>query len=172
MNRRWTPDDDTRLIALARHYIDVDTIAADLDRTRRAVQGRIDILRAAGRLSTPPALAYRPHDGDRVPCAVCGIRFTRTRVTARYCSEDCVNCSKRIEDPVHRRDGICPRCGVNPRPPRASGTGLRGWCRPCESAQKTEYMRTDAGKATMRRYLASDKGQAARQRSRERAGHV
>jgi hypothetical protein len=50
-----------------------------------------------------------------------------------------------------RTDGICPRCNTNLRAVRSSGK-LRSWCGPCESKQKTQYMASDAGRATMRRY--------------------
>lgn len=60
---------------------------------------------------------------------------------------------------TYRKDGICPRCGVNPRAVRPDGRP-RGWCRPCETDQKIEYLRTEAGKATMRRYAVSAKGKA------------
>lgn len=46
---------------------------------------------------------------------------------------------------------LCPRCKTNERAPRRTG-GFRSWCRSCESSQKVEYCRTEAGRATYRRW--------------------
>lgn len=64
---------------------------------------------------------------------------------------------------------ICPKCGINPRPLRnavtKTGGTHRGTCRSCESKQKAEYYRTEAGKDTSRRYLESEKGRVASRRA-------
>lgn len=46
---------------------------------------------------------------------------------------------------------LCPRCKSRERAPRRTG-GFRSWCRQCESSQKTEYCRTEAGKEVQRRW--------------------
>lgn len=164
---RWTDDDTDRLVAWWTFGLNVHSIAAELDRSVSAIHHKVQALRATNRLGAPQQ-AYLPERGyHQVPCVSCGILFDRARVTARYCSSDCVRAAARTPNPKNRTDGICPRCGINPRAARSDGR-LRGWCRPCESAQKAEYLRTDAGKAVMRRYLRSAKGKAAVARRNQR----
>lgn len=97
-----------------------------------------------------------------VPCAQCGQPIYRRGASGlghrKYCSEDCYRDGSRLlrreqrgQSP-RRADGICPRCNTNPRPLRPNGK-RRGWCNPCEAKQKAEYMRSEAGQATMQRYL-------------------
>lgn len=156
----WTDQDDTQLIVLWELDADTDAIAARLRRSRKAVYNRVQVLRAKG-LIFAPAGAYRPNAGSRVPCEQCGTLFTRCRVTQRLCgAKECKLAACRVPESTVRRDGICPRCGTNPRPRRPDGR-LRGWCRPCESKQKAQYCRTEAGKATYRRWSTSEKGRAA-----------
>ncbi len=159
MTSRWTPEDDARLIDWWAAGLPPDVIAAGLSRTRRAVYRRVERLRAAGQLGAP-SNAYLPGSGTVVPCVNCGQSFTRIRVTQSLCSHQCDLDYHRTGRTVTRGDGICPRCGVNPRPARPTGL-LRSWCRPCETAQKSEYMRSDAGKAAWRRWYHRRKAQLA-----------
>lgn len=164
--RPWTRQQDDELIGYVRRYIDPGYIAQRMGRTPKAIEHRVQKLRAIGRLTTPAVMAYRPEDGRTTRCVVCDTRFTRARVTQRYCGHRCSLVADRVPEPTVRSDGICPRCGERPRKARPGG-GLRGWCAPCESKQKTQYMRTEAGKAAMARYLATEKGQQARRRAQK-----
>jgi hypothetical protein len=162
---RWTAEEDTTLIKLWKQGWVVDFVAEQLGRTRKSIWRRVHRLRRAGQLP-PPALAYLPGE-TTVPCPVCGYVFAHIRVTQKYCSLICTNVANRVQEPTMRKGGLCPRCGEGPRPTRSDGT-LRGWCRPCESAQKVEYMKTDAGKAVLKRYAQSEKGKSARRAAMER----
>lgn len=106
-------------------------------------------------------MTYLPGQPD-VPCAICGTVFNRRGSSGaghrKFCSPECQKegnrRAKRESRGYKERRAdihICPKCGVNPRRERPDGR-LRGWCLQCESAQKAEYQRTDAGKATLARY--------------------
>lgn len=105
-------------------------------------------------------MTYLPGQAD-VPCAVCGTVFNRRGAGGqghrKWCSPDCRKEGKRLwgrERMGHsprRADGVCPRCNTNPRVARPDGR-LRGWCGPCEAAQKAEYMKSPAGLETLRRF--------------------
>jgi hypothetical protein len=61
----------------------------------------------------------------------------------------------------------CSKCGENPRHVRRSGV-VDYWCSACKNAYQRAYFSTDAGKAALKRYWASAKGQQARRRANER----
>jgi hypothetical protein len=163
VNARWTGAQDTALIAAWARGVPASLIAAMQNRSPKAIYARVNTLRRQGLIADPDG-AYLPDAGLDVPCSVCGTRFTRARVMERYCGPPCAQAARRVTQPKVRRDGICPRCGTNPRPARPDG-GRRPWCRSCESAQKAEYQRTPAGKATAARYWHSEKGRAAGRRA-------
>jgi hypothetical protein len=162
----WTPEDDSVLIGNRSNGIPDKLTAQELGRTRKATQARAVKLIAQGLIVSS---TYR--QGEKVvPCAICGTSIDRTgtggKAHAKFCSKECKREHGRQRGDAHRRalgqrktrkDGICPNCGVNPRPFVTSR--LRGWCKPCESAQKAEYMRSPAGKATYARWYHSAKGQ-------------
>lgn len=161
MTRRWTLQEEqwlTRMVYLRQAKI--SAIAAKLGRTPKAIQQRIAKLRADGQLPAS-ATAYFPGE-PYVPCVICGEEFFRSRGPGlgdwrKYCSKECATRGQRV-DP-QRDYTICPRCKEQPRGLRPDGR-MRGWCRKCESAQKTEYQRTEAGKATWRRYYYKRTGRA------------
>lgn len=96
-----------------------------------------------------------------VPCAVCGQEINRRgeggQGHKKYCSPRCSAKGKKEND--YRRRGhkarpdmhLCPHCLTNPKVIRPDGR-FRGWCGPCEAAQKAEYNRSLAGKRTVMRY--------------------
>jgi endogenous inhibitor of DNA gyrase (YacG/DUF329 family) len=94
------------------------------------------------------------------PCAICGTLMNRRLAGQghrKFCSPACKHEGgirrERAKGVMPKRlDGICPKCNVHPRPRRPDG-GLRGWCLHCEVVQKGEYLKTEAGKATVRRWL-------------------
>lgn len=57
-----------------------------------------------------------------------------------------------------KRTEVCTKCGGSgERRLRANGVPI-SWCRSCESRQKSEYIKTDAGKAAIRKYQRSENG--------------
>lgn len=155
--RRWSTDEDNELICHWLYGSSVDLISAQLGRSRKGVYTRVKKLRDAGEL---PAPETRYGDGSGVaPCASCQYRFIQSTSWHRYCSRACVNAAHRVPKEQWQIDGLCPKCKQHPKATRPNGK-TRSWCRQCESKQKAEYLRTEAGKETMRRYQRSEKGRA------------
>jgi endogenous inhibitor of DNA gyrase (YacG/DUF329 family) len=97
-----------------------------------------------------------------VPCAICEKPIDRRGASGqghrKWCSPECRREGSRIRDrermghQARRLDiHLCPRCKVNLRVLRPDGR-KRGWCGPCEAAQKADYMRSPAGKLVVKRY--------------------
>ena len=157
--KRWTPEEDTALLEAFGRTFSYDATAEILGRTRKSVSSRLERLRSKG--VETPRFGYLPGQST-VPCGYrrCDNIFTRPtgpgRGHEKYCSPECergeVRLRNRLDPDAPDRDyTLCPKCEINPRSTRPDGR-LRGWCKPCESAQKAEYALTDAGKATWRRW--------------------
>jgi predicted nucleic acid-binding Zn ribbon protein len=87
---------------------------------------------------TEPTPTYRQ-------CRVCGTGVPHSGRPGRpstYCSEDCRKQREREVERArrgpgkNRDDGLCPKCGRQPRAVTPSGR-VRGWCRGCEAGYKS-----------------------------------
>lgn len=156
---RWTPEEDIILLEVweATHSY-AKASEAVKKRSIKAVHHRIARLRKKN--TDIFTFTYLPGE-IIVPCAYprCTNTFERPVGSGhgheKYCSKECRLASRRTGDP-DRDLTLCPRCKENPRTIRPDGR-KRGWCKKCESKQKTEYARTEAGKQTRHRWAEKKK---------------
>ncbi len=74
---------------------------------------------------------------------------------------------------VHREDKtICPKCEMAPRAPRGNGSGLRAYCRPCDTENQADYVASDAGREARERWAAARRVKRAAEKAEKAARRV